>query len=439
MASPTVAPNQEALRFQPETGLVPKQRYLDSEFARLENRRLWNKVWQWACLDDDLPGAGSFYEHQVGDQSVLIIRGEDDTLRAFHNVCPHRGNRLRGGSGTVKDELACNYHRWTWDLEGKLVRVPDREGFPTFDDTCFALRRVSVDVWNHFVFVNLDPDPEPLLDFLGPLTERLAPYHWDQHTCTASVTLPMAANWKTMVDGFLDVYHLQGVHPQLLRYTDDETTTYEALDRHSAMYMPMGIPSPKAPNPTEQGVLNELAKPGSGIMGKMIRQSPHFQEVDGKPTLTPGFTVRDALIEGGRRTAEELGRDYASLTDEQLIDDHHYFFFPNTIMNVFAGHFIAARMRPDVTDPERCFFDLFIFNWLTEEEAATKEKREHEMLEEGAKVGRVPDQDFTALPKVQLGLHSDGLENLFLATQGQEVRVSDFHVVLDGYLYGDDQ
>ena len=94
-------------------------------------------------------------------------------------------------------------------------------------------------------------------------------------------------------------------------------------------------------------------------------------------------------------------------------------------------------MRPDAADPERCFFDLFVMNWLTDSERLTREPSPHELVAENTKVGRVPDQDFTALPKVQLGLHSDGLEEIFLSTHGQEVRVADFHSVLDSYLYDD--
>ena len=435
MTTPTFDLHADSLKVDPESGFVAKSRYIDGAFAGLERQRLWNKVWQWACLEEDLPSTGSFYEYQCGDQSILIVR-TDAGLRAFHNVCPHRGNRLRGGSGTLPGELACNYHRWTWDLSGKLLQVPEREGFPEFEDSCFGLRPVSVGTWSQFVFVNPDPDAEPLLDYLATMVDRLSPYHWELHTRTSSVTLPMAANWKTMVDGFLDVYHLQGVHPQLLNYTDDVATTYERLGKHSAMYMPMGVASPKAADRSEQAVLDELTRPGSGIMGKMLMESPFLDHVGGRPTLRPGITVRDALIDAGRRSADRLGRDYSGLSDEQVIDDHHYFFFPNTIMNVFAGHVVAARMRPEPSDPERCLFDLFVFNWLSDDELATREIPPHEVVAEHTKVGRVPDQDFTALPKVQLGLHSEGIESIFLSTEGQEVRVMDFHTELDCYLFG---
>lgn len=422
------------LRIDGDAGLVPKERYLSKAMAELEQEKLWKKVWQWACLEDDVASPGSYYEHLIGDQSILVLRGDDGRIRAFHNVCPHRGNRLRSGSGTLKTELSCHYHKWTWDLIGDLKRVPDRATFPPFDDACYGLRQVRVETWQRFVFINLDPDAEPLRDYLAPLTDRLDPYHWSEHTCTRSVTMPLAANWKTIVDGFIDVYHLQGVHAQLLRLMDDVNTTYETFGRHSAMYMPMGVASPRLADTSEAAVIAELAKPEAGILGKLFRQSAHFgRDADGNATLRDGVTVRQALLEVGRAHEAELGHDYSGLTDTQVVDDHHYFFFPNTVCNVYAGHFICARIRPDSVDHERCSFDMFVFNWLTDDDRAERAARRHRVVDPDTEVGRVPDQDFTALPKVQLGLHSDGIDAIFL--NSQEVRVKHFHEVLDHYLF----
>jgi len=149
--------------------------------------------------------------------------------------------------------------------------------------------------------------------------------------------------------------------------------------------------------------------------------------------LGDGVTVRQALLEVARGHQAEYGHDYSRLTDDQVIDDHHYFFFPNTVCNVYAGHFICARIRPHAEDHERCYFDMFIFNWLTEAERAGRGDAAHVQVEEDTEVGRVPDQDFTALPKVQLGLHSDGIDSIFL--NSQEIRVKHFHEVLDQYLF----
>lgn len=430
---PTVSDELQHLRTDADGHRVPTARYTSRPFADLERERLWSRVWQWACLEDEVRAIGAYYEHQAGDQSYLIVRGSDGTLGAFHNVCMHRGNKLRSGHGTAK-ELTCFYHRWSWDIDGDLRDVPDRHTFPTFDDACFGLQRVRVDTWEGLVFINPDPDAEPLADYLAPLTDRLAPYHFGRHVCTRSATMPIAANWKTIVDGFLDVYHLQGVHPQLLKFLDDVNTTYEALGKHSAMYMPMAQASPRLADTSEQTIVDELAKPAAGFHGKVLRKSPHFVEDEHGARLTDGITVRQALLEVGRQEQLDHGFDFSGLTDEQMVDDHHYFFFPNTVCNVYAGHFIAARIRPHASDHERCFFDMFIFNWLTDDEREARPPRTHVVAEEGDSVGRVPDQDFTALPKVQLGMHSAGLSHLFL--NSQEIRVQHFHEIVDRYVFG---
>jgi hypothetical protein len=105
------------------------------------------------------------------------------------------------------------------------------------------------------------------------------------------------------------------------------------------------------------------------------------------------------------------------------------------VCNVYAGHFITARIRPDATDAERCYFDMFIFNWLSDEERSERRAARHAAVDEGTEVGRVPDQDFSALPNVQLGMHSDGLESILLSEQ--EIRVLHFHQVLDQLLFGE--
>jgi phenylpropionate dioxygenase-like ring-hydroxylating dioxygenase large terminal subunit len=424
----------EGLRTDPDRAAVPKDRYLSQAFWDAENEQLWPDVWQWACLEDEVPEPGTFYEYEIGKRSFLITRAEDGKIRAFHNVCLHRGNRIKNGAGASR-ELSCRYHGWTWQLDGALSRIPDELGFHQLDTSCLGLRPVLADVWEGFVFINPNLDAEPLATFLEPIAERLAPYHFGEQTCTRSVTMPIRANWKTVVDGFLEVYHIHRIHPQLLRYLDDVNTTYDVWGRHSAMYMPMGIPSPRLEATDDALTLLELAKPGSGYHGKLLRKSPYFDESDGTPRMTDGVTVRQALIEVGRQEAIELGRDYSALTDDQMVDDHHYFFFPNIICNIDAGHFIASRIRPDANDPEMCYFDMHIFDWLTPEEKASRPPRVHQVLDEDTKVGRVPDQDFTQLPKVQLGMHADVLSELLLSDQ--ECRVLAFHEQVDRHIYGE--
>src|SRR2546425_5258198 len=131
---------------------MPKERYTSEGFHALEHERIWMRVWQMACVEADVTQPGDFAEYSVGDQSVLVVRGADRRLRAFHNVCQHRGNRLRSGTGHVDGVIRCGYHCWAYGLDGALRDVPDREQFGDLDEAACGLSPVHVDTWGGFVF-----------------------------------------------------------------------------------------------------------------------------------------------------------------------------------------------------------------------------------------------------------------------------------------------
>src|ERR1700744_1880388 len=142
--------------------LVPAERYYSPAFAQLEVERMWPKVWQVACTGDHVAEPGEYFEYRCGPYSVLVIRGDDRTLRAFQNVCRHRGNSLCAGSGAVLRQLLCGYHGWTWDLHGMLKRVPNRKGFGAVQMSEFPLLAARVDVWERLRFFQLCATPVPL-------------------------------------------------------------------------------------------------------------------------------------------------------------------------------------------------------------------------------------------------------------------------------------
>ena len=165
---------------------IPVSRYTSTDFAALEAERLWPRVWQIACSVDHVAQPGDFFEYRVGAYAVLIVRGDDGELRAFQNVCRHRGNVLCSGSGSGLSELRCGYHRWSWDLQGRLREVPSRRGFGLLRNEDFPLLAASVGTWGPIVFVNLDPDAMPArrLPRRGPRRHRVGrhrrlPVHGD--------------------------------------------------------------------------------------------------------------------------------------------------------------------------------------------------------------------------------------------------------------------
>ncbi|MBV9410260.1 MAG: Rieske (2Fe-2S) protein, partial [Acidimicrobiia bacterium] len=131
--------------------LIPKERYISREFVDLEMQRLWPRVWQIACREEEIPQPGDFVEYVIGDQSIIVVRRADGAIGAYYNACLHRGNKLGTGAGSFPEErIKCSYHGWCYDLAGCVTSVPDRADF---SDLPLDLRlgELRVDTWGGFV------------------------------------------------------------------------------------------------------------------------------------------------------------------------------------------------------------------------------------------------------------------------------------------------
>src|SRR4051794_29055123 len=156
--------------------LIPKERYISREYLDLEMERLWPRVWQIACREEELPKPGDYVEYVIGDQSILVVRGADGSIGAYYNACLHRGTRLGSGVGSFADErIRCTYHGWCYDLSGCVTDVPDCEEFLDLP-VDLRLGQLRAECWGGFVFVNMDPSAEPLLEFLDPIPKLLGAY-----------------------------------------------------------------------------------------------------------------------------------------------------------------------------------------------------------------------------------------------------------------------
>src|SRR5207237_1909300 len=146
-------------------------------------------VWQVACREEEVPRPGDFVEYMIGDQSILVMRSADGSVGAYYNACLHRGTRLASGVGTfVEGRIRCRYHGWCYDLSGCVTDVPDRDEFPDLP-LDLRLGQVRAETWGGFVFVNMDPEAEPLLDFLEPIPSLLGPYRLDEMRLRSYQTL----------------------------------------------------------------------------------------------------------------------------------------------------------------------------------------------------------------------------------------------------------
>ena len=407
---------------EPDLGseLISKDRYVCADFMEQEWQRLWTQVWLMGPRLQDLEQVGDYVCEEIGRESLLFVRSSEHEVRAFYNVCPHRGNRLRNpGTGHVKS-FRCSYHFWEFELGGERRNIPDAEGFlQGLPEGRICLQPVRTDTWGGWVWYTLNPAAEPLETYLGVIPSHLDPYRFDDHWIVSDRTIEWDCNWKTSVDAFNETYHVQAIHPQLLGMLDDVNVQVDLYERHNRYIVPFGVLSPRLSN-------QESMTPG---LVEMMRMAG----IDPETFSGTAPEVRSRLIAAGREKAAADSIDLSELSDAQMVDDFHYLIFPNITLNIHATGTMLFRQRPHPTDPNRMYFDLQ--NMTRVPSGKRPPRPQHEQSRHGeVSLGLVLDQDAYNLPRVQKGMQSAGYQGLHIGFQ--ERRIRHMHHVLDGYLSG---
>ncbi|MEE4450164.1 aromatic ring-hydroxylating dioxygenase subunit alpha [Novosphingobium resinovorum] len=198
---------------------LPAWTYSDAEFFEAEKERVFAPSWQVVCHESDLPRPGDWHTLDYIGESVVVVRGADGALRAFTNVCRHRGSRIVDGASGCARKLVCPYHAWVYELDGTLTGVPDSASYPAFDKARHGLSPVQSEVWRGFVFVRLVDDGGPsVARMMAPYEAMVAPYRFEELKALGRVTLrPRAVNWKNIGDNYSDGLHIPVAHPGLTR------------------------------------------------------------------------------------------------------------------------------------------------------------------------------------------------------------------------------
>ena len=405
---------------------VPSARYTSAAWAQLETQRLWPRVWQLAGTVDHVAAPGDWFEYQVGWLSVIVVRTESGELRAFQNVCRHRGNVLACGEGRGRTELRCDYHRWCWNLDGALREVPSRKGFGALRNEDLPLFPVRVAEWAPFVFVNFDLTAEPLDQFLEAVPADAPWLGLSEFHCTYDIATPIACNWKTLIDGFSETYHVQGVHREMLPMADDVNSPQQLFGRHAKLVQPYGVASPRLRDgATDQQIFDAFV----AVMGTRIGQSP-TEPAGPAPTVAAGRSLRDVLADRVRLTAAGSGIDLSRHTTDQILDMQQYNLFPNTTIVAFPDLLQVVKSRPGPT-PDECIMDTLVFERRPPGAVRSPPMRLTSTPGE-LDFGLVINQDIEALGRVQRGLHQPGFTHLTLS--GEECRIVNLHRNLETYL-----
>jgi phenylpropionate dioxygenase-like ring-hydroxylating dioxygenase large terminal subunit len=411
--------------------------YWTQAFADQEWESLWPRVWQVAGRVDQIPEPGDYVTYEIGRDSILAVRGEDGEVRAFFNVCQHRGNRLvTAEAGTLAGgEFQCAYHGWRFGDNGRLNWVPDEDDF-ALGSPCGKRNLVEIpsDTWAGFVWFNMDRDAAPLREWLTPVAEHLDVYHMENMKRTHWVTVVGDWNWKCVQDNFNESYHLPYVHPQTLASMNEHHSGCQFdmyPSGHARMLMPGG-----GPGPQYQG------KPDRTF--KSLGQDLEFWELDGEPFRDNLPGLREALQQRKRELGSAKGYDFSQYSDEQLTDNYHYTVFPNISFSMKPDGCIWLRGTPHPTDPTKCIFDMWYLTLFPEgvSEYWSNSMRDwvsinHQVEHETGLAGETScgpgiDQDVAIWSTQQMGLQSRGYRGEYLPLQ--ERRIAFFHDTINRHL-----
>jgi len=202
----------------PDTALtLPARYYTDPDLFARELERFYRRMWVGVGRLSELPKRGAFVTRRVAGDSLVVVRATDDGgVRAFYNVCRHRGTQLCDqASGAFGGAIQCPYHAWTYDYEGRLIGAPHMDGSPGFRREEFPLRAVRADVWDGFVFVNLSDRGPSLRDQLAGLPEKFAPWRMSDLAVAHRIVYDVQANWKLIVQNYNECLHCPTLHPTL--------------------------------------------------------------------------------------------------------------------------------------------------------------------------------------------------------------------------------
>ena len=217
---------------------INKVCYIDPQFLKVEQAQIFRKSWQFVCHEEKLNDVGSYITVDIQGQSIVVIRADNGELKAFYNVCKHRAHELLQGEGSVR-MITCPYHAWVYKLDGSLYKARRSEHLENFNVQNICLTAVRLEIFCHFVFVNLDPDAPSLEEQAGNLESEIKSYAPDLADLTFArrLTYRIQANWKAVVDNFLECYHCPVAHRDFCSLIDMQTykvKTHEIYSSHMA-------------------------------------------------------------------------------------------------------------------------------------------------------------------------------------------------------------
>jgi len=428
--------NRDALHSVPfkveDKRLIPTERYYDEEFFRLENERLWPRVWQMACRLEEIPKVGDYTLYKILEKSVIVVRTRAG-VKAFHNACRHRGVQLASAPGNC--EVAgfnCPFHGWRWNMDGENTFVFNR---PVFDEDILSQAEIDlapcrIEFWGGCAFINFDNGAPSLRESLGPVADRLDARHADRLKMDWWYGTVLPTNWKLAMEAFMDNFHVMRTHPQLFELSAQDAPGIGGARRLSKMT------GREAINMTA----DFMARLSDGMAGMV-----HETEVAVIDKLRDMDAPEDAMSAVGSFYMkawtdirdEALSRGAPMFDLPKVATEVEFFsvefMFPHFFLLPFLGAMSSYRIRP--LTAETCFFEIWSLVLRPEDEPYDTPKAPTILAYDSQDFPEIPRQDYSNLPLQQLGLHAGSFTHMRLS-KSEEGMISNYQRLIDGYLAG---
>lgn len=381
-------------------------RYTSATQHELEHDKLWSRVWWLAGHRDRVRETGDTLVATMGRREILVVNDEGN-LRAYHNVCPHRGHPLcSGATGRVK-QLVCPYHRWRFALDGRCEAIPDEASFPSGTREGTALNAIRVGIRAGLIWVCLSQEGSSLDDFLEPVLSWLDGYGLDHWRLDGEVTVPLSANWKASTDVHNEAYHLHSLHPKAMPIVDDTGARVETSGWHARIRVPMGRSSGRLSRDGVHPRLKAfLEEQGVSLEGDEDTRKAYLRALRGQPSTA-----------------------WSDLSDSQLVDNHMVYVFPNVQLNLHRDHAMVFRHRPQ--GPRRCAFDQL--NLVRDRRGPLPSPRTTTI--DDAILGPVTGADLKTAEALQRGYDGGAVSELTLSSH--EAVIDHMHRSLEAFLASD--
>ncbi|MEP2735149.1 MAG: aromatic ring-hydroxylating dioxygenase subunit alpha [Erythrobacter sp.] len=420
--------------------------YTSEEYAAAEREKLWPNVWLFAAREDELPEIGDTVVFEINEKSFLITRQRDGSVKAFYNVCLHRGRKLRTEDGNTT-QFRCPFHGFTWKTDGDLKEIPCDWDFKHLEGKDMSLPEVRVELWQGFVMITENADLPDFKTWLGPAADHYDAYNMEDRYTGMWVAKRIPANWKATAEAFMEAWHSVTTHPQLLPFLGDANTQYDLIGDHfNRAITPSGVLSPHLKGKTQQYVLDKMSEFSGGSDADTNRRYAAADDNAAAADESDPLYARKMLAEASRAGFQEAyGHDYSDKSDSEILDNFTYNIFPNFAPWIGYLPTLCYRWLPGDT-PDWCVMEIrLLFPTPKGEKRPRAVERTYIPDDEpfswanhimGEALANVFDQDMSNLPHVQTGMKASANGIMELGAY-QDSRVRHFQTTLEKYMSGE--